>query len=276
MKTFINIMKTLGFVAAYFIISALVGVLLPAKIEVKPGEIAMGAFMLHLLVNSFFVIYLLNRLSLKGFCLIIVTALTVYGIQIFMTQIETWIFIDAFPAITPAVLTNIFVTNLIQIVVATIVGYFLWKPRKSSALEAKITINVAGKYWKLVVLSVLYMILYFTFGYIIAWQVDVLREFYHTSVTNVSNAQLAFIQIGRGALWVLFCMPAILYLKGRRIEKVIIVALMMAILPTILLLMPNPFMPQSIRMAHFVEVFLSNGIFGASIALLMTTKNQNI
>jgi hypothetical protein len=272
MKTFINILKTLGFIAAYFIIVAIVGVLLPTKVEVKPDATAMGAFMLHLLVNSFFIIYLLNKLTLKGFRLIAVTSLTIYGIQIFMTQIETWIFIGAFPSITPEVLTNIFVTNLIQIVVVTIAGYFLWKPKKSSTSEIKVAINVEGKYWKLAVLSVLYMILYFTFGYFIAWQHDILREFYHGSVSGISNTELVFIQIGRGALWVLFCMPSILYLKGNRTEKVIIVAVMMAILPTILLLMPNPFMPLQIRMAHFIEVFLSNGIFGTCLSLLMTAK----
>jgi hypothetical protein len=272
MKTFINILKTLGFVAAYFTIVAVVGVLLPTKIEVKPDATAMGAFLLHLIVNSFFIIYLLKRLSLKGFRLIAVTVLTVYGIQIFMTQIETWIFINAFPSITPDVLTNIVVTNLIQIVVVTIVGYFLWKPKLSSTPDAKLSINISGKWWKVAALSVLYMILYFTFGYYIAWQYDVLREFYHGSVSSISNTELVFIQIGRGALWVLFCLPSILYLKSGRTEKVIIMASLMAILPTILLLMPNPFMPLPIRMAHFIEVFLSNGIFGTCIALLMTAK----
>jgi hypothetical protein len=272
MKTFKNILKILGFAAAYFIIVAIVGVLFPTKIEVKPDATTMGAFVLHLMVNSFFIIYLLNRLTLKGFRLIAVTALTVYCVQIFMTQIETWIFIDAFPAITPDVLTNIFVTNLIQIIIVTIVGSFMWKPKKSSTSETKITIYVAGKYWKLAVLSVFYMILYFTFGYFIAWQVDILREFYHGSVSSISNTELVLIQIFRGTLWVLFCMPVILYLKSSRTEKVIVVALMMAILPTILLLMPNPFMPLPIRMAHFIEVFISNGIFGTCIVLLMTTK----
>jgi hypothetical protein len=272
MKTFIFVMKSIGFVFIYFVITTLVSVIMPIKIEVKPDATTMGAFMLHLMVNSFFIIYLLKRLSLKGFRLIAATAISVYGIQIFMTQIETWIFINAFPSITPDVLTNIFVTNLIQIVVVTIVGYFLWKPKVSSTPDAKLSINIPGKWWKMAALSVLYMILYFTFGYFIAWQVEALREFYHSSVIHITNTELVFIQIGRGTLWVLFCLPSILYLKGSRTEKVIIMASMMAILPTILLLMPNPFMPLSIRMAHFIEVFLSNGIFGTCIALLMTAK----
>jgi len=272
MKTFLSILKTLGFVVIYFIVIAVMGKIFPSPVEVKPDASAFGALLLHLGVNSFFIIYLLERLSLKGIRLIAVTALSVYGLQIFMTQIETWIFIKAFPQITLELLTNIFLSNLINIVVMTVVGYLFWKPSASNDFAARLTFNRKEKLWKLAVLSVLYMILYFTFGYLVPWQLAEAREFYHSSTTSIGNTTLAFIQIVRGAMWVLFCLPVLFNLKGGNIEKLVIITLMMALLPTILLLMPNPFMPFSIRMAHFAEIFMSNGILGACIVWLMTSK----
>jgi len=234
----------------------------------------MGALLLHLMVNSFFIIFLLRRLSLKGFSLIAATAVSVYGLQIFMTQIETWIFIKSFPQITPYLLFTIFTSNLIQIFAITTVGYFIWKPSLTNDVLNKESNSLKGKGWKLAILSVAYMILYFTFGYFVAWQLESLREFYPTTVVGIGNVELAFIQIARGALWVLLCLPIVFNLKGGRRAKLVIVPLMMALLPTILLLMPNPFMPFPIRMTHFVEVFLSNGIFGILITLLMTPKKK--
>lgn len=272
MKTFSTIIKTLGFIVIYFVVISVVGKIFPSPVEVKPDASAFGALLLHLLINSFFIIYLLKRLSLKGIRLIAVTALSVYGLQIFMTQIETWIFIKAFPQITPQLLTNIFASNLINIVVVTVAGYFLWKPASSIDNKEKMKIEFRDKRWKIVVLSVFYMILYFTFGYIVPWQLEEARQFYQSSTTSIGNTPLAFIQIVRGAMWVLFCLPVLFNLKGGKIEKFVIITLMMALLPTILLLMPNPFMPVTIRMAHFAETFMSNGILGACIVWLMTSK----
>jgi hypothetical protein len=276
MKTFLNILKTLGFIVIYFIVIALVGKILPSPVDVKPDASAFLALLLHLGVNSFFIIYLLKRLSLKGIRLIAVTALSVYGLQIFMTQIETWIFIKAFPQITPELLTNIFLSNLINIVAMTLVGYLLWKPSASTEIVNKPTFNRREKLGKLAVLSVLYMVLYFTFGYLVPWQLAEAREFYRSSTTSIGNTTLAFIQIVRGSMWVLFCLPVLFNLKGGKIEKFVIITLMMALLPTILLLMPNPFMPFTIRMAHFAEVFMSNGIFGVCIVWLMTNKQNSV
>lgn len=277
MKTFIQILKSVGFVFAYFIVIAIVGRLFPTATDVKPDASALGALMLHILVNSFFIIYLLKRLSLNGFYLIAATTLSVYGIQIFMTQIETWVFIDSFPSITPQWLANIFIGNFVQTVVITTIGYFLWKPANPIGISSFKAMISRDKWWKLALLSVLYMILYFVFGSLVPWRFEVVREFYQTSTTSIGNTELAIIQITRGALWVLFCLPVLFYLKGGRTERYVLISIMMALLPTVLLLMPNSLMPFPIRMAHFVEIFLSNGIFGICIIGLLgsSKKNQN-
>lgn len=275
MKTIIQVLKAIGFVIAYFVVIVIVSQLFPTTGDVKPDASAMGAMILHILVNSFFIIYLLKRLSLNGFRLIAATALSVSGIQIFMTQIETWVFIDSFPSITPQWLANIFIGNLVQTVVITSIAYFMWKPATKTEISSFKAMITRDKWWKLAILSVLYMILYFVFGSLVPWRFEVVRNFYLTSVTTIGNTELAFIQIARGALWVLFCLPVLFNLKNSRTERYILVSLMMALLPTILLLMPNSLMPFQIRMAHFVEIFLSNGIFGLCIVGLLGNRKTN-
>jgi hypothetical protein len=270
MKTFINVLKTIGFILSYFLIIVITGILFPMKTAVKADSSTFGALFLELAVNSFFIIYLLNRLSLKGWRLIAVTALSVYGLQIFMTQIETWVFIKSFPQITMGWLFTIFSSNLFQTFTITAVGYFLWRPAGGSPSSKTIFPELRKSGLRIAILSVTYVFLYFFFGFFVAWQVAELRDFYRNTVVNIGNVQLAFIQVVRGAMWVLFCLPVLINLKGGRLEKYLIISLMMALLPTILLMMPNPYMPFPIRMAHFVEIFLSNGIFGFLITFLMT------
>lgn len=123
-------------------------------------------------------------------------------------------------------------------------------------------------------LSVIYMLLYIAFGIMIAWRSEELRNFYADSVSDMSYLELKIIQIFRGFLWIALALPMVIWLKGKRIEEIVSISLMLAILPTVLLLFPNPYMPTGVRLTHFVEVFLSNGLFGLIAGFTLTMKNK--
>ena len=116
------------------------------------------------------------------------------------------------------------------------------------------------------------MLLYVGFGLMIAWRSEELRNFYAESVSSIDYLELRIIQVFRGFLWIMFCVPLLIWFKGGRGEKVIVISLLLAILPTILLLFPNPYMPAGVRLTHFVEVFLSNGLFGLILGFVLTMK----
>jgi len=123
------------------------------------------------------------------------------------------------------------------------------------------------------------MLLFIAFGIMIAYRSEELRNFYAGSISNMSYNDLRIIQIFRGFLWILFTLPILILLKGKRIEKIISISLMLAILPTILLLFPNPYMPSGVRLTHFVEVFISNGLFGLILGYVLSSlppsKDEN-
>jgi hypothetical protein len=266
--------KFLGFLIVYFIVMTIVDMIFPSNVEVEITAMTIITLIVQILVNSIAIIYLIHRLDLKRMKLILITALTVYGIQIFMTQIETWLFIEAFPMFDKNELLKLFVGGLILFLAISTIAYLFFKPnQKSDSSKTKYIISKSWL-WKIPSLSIVYMFLYIAIGIMIAWRSEELRNFYADSVSNMSYIELRIIQIFRGFLWILFTLPILIWLKGKRIEKIISISLMLAILPTILLLFPNPYMPSGVRLTHFVEVFLSNGLFGLILGYVLTMKNK--
>jgi len=62
-------------------------------------------------------------------------------------------------------------------------------------------------------------------------------------------------------------------LKGGWLEAAITIALLFSVLMNAQLLLPNPYMPATVRMSHFVETASSNFIFGMLIGWLLMKDN---
>src|SRR6267378_2635212 len=61
-----------------------------------------------LLIDFIGVVYLIKRIDLSGMRLFLAVVLVFWGLLTFMTQIETWYFREAMPAITDEVLLKLF------------------------------------------------------------------------------------------------------------------------------------------------------------------------
>jgi hypothetical protein len=137
--------------------------------------------------------------------------------------------------------------------------------------------------WKLTVIAIAYLILYFTFGYFIAWQNPAVREYYggidegsfFANMATVLRNTLWLIpfQILRAILWVAIALPIIRMMKGRWQETALALGLLFAVLMNAQLLLPNPYMPEAVRMAHLIETASSNFIFGFLIGWLLTQRH---
>ena len=79
--------------------------------------------------------------------------------------------------------------------------------------------------WKLVVIAVVYVILYFTFGYFVAWRHPGVAEYYGGVDPGSFVAQMRTVlrntpwlipfQIARAMCWVALALPVIRMLKGK-------------------------------------------------------------
>jgi len=131
----------------------------------------------------------------------------------------------------------------------------------------------------------IHIIIYFVFGYFVAWQFEEVRIFYTGSPADAgfigqmqrileTKSSIFFFQFLRGFLWIMIGLPIILYLKGSRREK-IMACIILYSLPTIQLIVDNPFMPRPVRIAHLLEVATSNGLFGLLIGYASTYYPKN-
>jgi hypothetical protein len=81
-------------------------------------------------------------------------------------------------------------------------------------------------------------------------------------------------QIVRAICWVALALPVIRMLKGERLETVLAIGFLFAVLMNAQLLLPNPYMPEPVRMAHLVETASSNFIFGVLVGWLLTERHS--
>ncbi len=121
-----------------------------------------------------------------------------------------------------------------------------------------------------------YVVLYLVFGYW-AWQNPALRAVYGggeaagffalTSRTDVM-VRLIPLQCFRAVLWIALALPLLRMGRGQRWEAGLAVGLAFAVLMNSQLLLPNPFMSESVRLTHLVETASSNFLFGVLLAWL--------
>jgi hypothetical protein len=137
---------------------------------------------------------------------------------------------------------------------------------------------------KVAVLSiVVYPALFFSFGYFVAWQSPAVRAFYGSPAATTFVQQMASVVVDtpelllfeafRGLLWVLCALPILRTTRGRPWVGGALVAALFALVQNDVHWMPNPLMPPEVRFFHFWETSISNALFAAAIAGLLSRSH---
>lgn len=122
--------------------------------------------------------------------------------------------------------------------------------------------------------AVFYVVLYTAFGHFVAWQSPQVREFYGGMQSGGGLDELGVFtipwlgpfQASRGLLWAALGVLVIRMMRGPWPEKGLALGLLFAVLMNAQLLLPNPHMPEAVRMVHLAETASSNFILGWWIA----------
>ena len=279
-------LQTLGAMIAFAVALMIANAISPISPELtEVGKTVKGFlpagvdFLFNMIINAVILVWVARRSSFKGLVMIGQLFLLSFGTQTFQTQIETGYFMSAFPLLHDNFqLYNLIwrglMTSLIFSVLLTwIVGGFSRKPRPESNFTVTAEHAVKQGAW----LSVVYLVLYFLFGYYVAWQVRELRVFYggptelngffeQWGLTLMMKPELPVFQYFRGVIWILCLIPLFMGFSGNRAEIVVVSALALGLLPTAQLAFANPLMPAAVSLGHFWEILISNGIFGALCA----------
>jgi hypothetical protein len=283
-NVFVSILKYLLLVVIFFIVDMLKSIIVPIHFDWTPPPDQMpmvfGGLLLSALVIALVVSLIILRSNWSGWKLIGATFIAWYGCMTIMSQIETAWFGPAM-GLPSDLAYKVALQGLVSVLILTPISVWIWGKAKAqvSAAEAqgRLPNTASGWVWKLSTIAVIYLVLYFGFGYVVAWQNPALRNMYGGGTNPIVFNPLYLIplQIVRSALWVLFALPVIRMTRGSIWQVAIIVGLLYALPMNIGLFIPNPVMPDAtVRLSHFIETATSNFIFGLAVTWLLSWRNS--
>lgn len=284
MKIVKLIFKWLTITVIYLVALMVGGAVFEAAVPPPPDE-QMGLVMLGMLitaaVDATMIIILIIRSRWSGWKLVGAVAFSLYGVMTFMAIIEAAYFGPAL-GVQPEWLPGLFLSTVPAILITIPLAVFLLgKGRRVEDSEPNDRLIMPAKQWvwKMALISLAYLILYFGFGHLVAWKNPALRDMYGGGVNpEVFNlGRMVLLQIVRSALWVGFAMPVIRMTRGKPLESAVILGLLYALPMNIVQFTPNGIMPDpSVRLSHFIETSTSNFIFGLIVFWLLHRSHSSL
>ena len=229
--------------------------------------------------------YIILRSRWTGWRLVAAVFFVFYGVTTFMPQIESAVFITHLP---PGTVPRLFLMGALIAAPFSVLSVLILGKRKSELVatepNTRLVMRASEWAWKLAIIAVVYVILYFTFGYFVAWRQPAVREYYGGTDPGTFAAQMGTVigntpwlipfQIARGLCWAVLALPVVRMMKGKWPETALAIGLLFSVVMNAQILLPNPYMPEPVRMAHLVETASSNLIFGIFVGWLLTQPHS--
>ena len=243
--------------------------------------------LLFLLIVSvwicFTIYYIIKHTHFRGIKLFLNLLFVLFFVQCFMTQIETWFFGQAFTVLTKSDILCIMLAGFFSLL-ATIPLLVKFFQNKKEPVESE-KLNIKSIVLKLGIIGIIYLTVYMLFGYFVAWQLEELRQFYSGSseklsfwgqMVNIAHTNpVSFpFQILRGILFGTFIIPLIIMVNKSKIAFIASVCLVY-LCTAIVLIIPNVLFPDTVRLAHLIEMTSSMLLFGIIVGNILW-KNKKI
>ncbi len=248
-----------------------------SSVQLTPEETSQSgiALLVVSLANSFVLSLLILRTRWSGVTLIGAVLLIQFGVETFMSQIET-IFFNSSVQMEAAVLTTVIASGLLRALIFAPLAVLIWGKLKGRPDQDQTrAASPARAEWarRLALLAGAYLVVYILFGYFVAWQFPVVREYYtgttaivpfHTHLFNLLTGSpgLLIFQLFRGVLWGALALVIVWLMKAKPVSVCGAIALAFAVLLSSGLVFPNPYMPAPVREAHFLELLSSMLVYG--------------
>ncbi len=235
-----------------------------AETPVADGDplTARQALLVISMVEGVMLSALAERMTLRGPALGVVLATILFGVETGLALIEA-VFFNADLRLSVATLSRTAVASLLRDALAGVAVAWIWR-----GTPAGQPIRLRGLPWKIVAITLMYVVAYFLAGAFIAWQSPAVRAFY-ANVQQISIGSLVLLQLGRGLLWTVLALLVAAYLRGALWLSALMTGASFALLMSLQLLYPNGFMPWEVRSVHIVEIAVANFVFGALAASLL-------
>lgn len=282
MKALLKILAHSLALLFYWVISGMISSKIfniPQVDQDNPGLI-LGLLWLICLLNVSVLHLYLKHSSIPKLRRAVHLFIILFGIQWLLTQIEAWFFIDP-EVMSRTLISSLVVGGAIMSILYALLTYFTYPKREHTTTwvwPEKKTLII-----RLFIAALLiYPLLYHNFGYFIAWQSVALREFYTGSDENLGYWTLVYqniferpiylLQVFRSLLWMGLAWIMLQGFTGTRKYAMLTLGSLFAVLMNSSLLIPNPIMPDEVRLYHAIETVTSNFIWGMILILLLTRK----
>ncbi len=252
--------------------------------HMTPEQVSQGAAALPTVcfIMTVMLAYLALRSRWHGWKLAGALFIIPYSLYNFLGQLE----ILAMPAVLsrmPAgMIDGTLISGLIIFIpFALLAVWILGKTRgdPQAGLNQHLQMSRSEWAWKIAAGVILYVIVYFTFGYYVAYRTPGLPEFYGGTDPGTFLGQLAnvmrdtpglpVLQIFRGLIWVAMGCTIIRMHRGNGWEIILATGLAFTVLMNASLIFPNFVWPDFIARAHAIELVSSNFVYGILLSLLM-------
>ncbi len=297
----IFIMKTLLISAVMLVVTIIVSMFRPLSAE---GNTTQDEGQTMLLLMTVTTVYALviglviknargNRLQL-----ILGLILAFYGVQTVIGQIEALFFLTplgekwgagSIPVIEMPmdfIISQFIIWGAVTLVGIPLAVMMFDRRKKENRTPIQWIPKLSNREWllRLGLVIVTYELLYFGFGYFVAWKNPAILAYYQGTDPGSFIAQLANVaretpglyglQAFRSLLWVVIAFPVISMLSHKRWTGAIMTGLFVSLPMNIPHIIPNPYMPAEVRVVHFTETVISTFIFGVILFWLFKSKEK--
>ena len=296
-------LKTIAVAVAMLITIIVVTSLVPNGAGDADAEGA-GVIMLLLLavttVDALIIGLVVKSSRWSGWVLTVGLIFSFFGAQTLVGQIEAIVFLTPLgesmgagnvPLLTMPldfILSQIYIWGAVAIVGVSLAVFLFGKMRKEDPLSINMNLGMGAREWllKLGAIILLYELLYFGFGYYVAWKSPAVLEFYQgtdpgsifAQMRNVATNTPGLIpfQAFRALLWAAFALPLINMLRHKPLVGALLTGLFLSLPMNIPHIVPNQYMPANVRFVHFVETASSTFIFGILIFFLLYRPHRSV
>ena len=199
-----------------------------------------------------------------------------FGTVTFMNQIESLVYLD--DKMSEGFLPGLFLMGFVVAAVFSpiaVVTLGKWKaiPQSMQVPDPDLRLGKWG--WRIAAAGLVYLCLYYLFGYYVPWQDPEIRAYYGGTDPGSFLAQMKTVaqhtpwmipfQFVRGVLWVLLGLLVMRSMRGPWWHAGLATAILFSV-PALYLLFPNPIMPEFVRMTHLVETLPYQFLFAWFLA----------
>lgn len=272
----------------YFILFAAGGGIVAPYLPVaapEPGPLPqMTGLLIVCVCSALVIVVMIHSSRWHGWKLMLGMSFAFYVVVTLVTQLEAWYFLLGV-TVGPELMIRLFLQGVpVAFMFIPIAILVMGRLRpEGGRLDPPFVapMHFSEWLWRLGVICIAYLVLYFTAGYFIAWQNPDVRAFYGAPGEALSFFQqmalnftgdpwLTPYQVLRALLWTAGAYPVIRGSRLSRWQTALIVGLLMSVPQNIGHILPNPLLPiASVRMSHLIETASSTFVFGILVTWLL-------